>query len=493
MSRMHRRDFLRRSLCTLAGSAAFGSMFGKLSLAQAAAGGGGRTLLGGDYRALVCLYMYGGNDCFNMIVPRDSGYAEYQATRTNLSVPQGDLLPLNADAGPLNGGLFGLHPSMPGVQQLFHDGRAAVIANVGPLVRPVNKALYDQPGTLLPAQLFSHSDQTVLWQTPRADASNRTGWGGRLADIFSASNINQVLSMNVSLSGDNVFQAGEEVAPYFMSADGVEEIDAIRTDLPNCGPSGHWNRRRCLTFNGLLDMQHQHPFVRAFADKTRRAIATSAEVSAALTLYPENDIMFRPFWDAFGLAWNPDNLVPLPRLASQLLMIARMMRARNDLQMTRQLFFAGFGGFDTHDYQLDDHGPLLWDLSQSVLAFYQVLDAMGLGSSVTTFTGSEFGRTLTNNGDGTDHGWGGHHLVFGDAVIGRRIYGRMPNLAINNNPDNAGWGQIIPTLSVDQYAATLARWYGLANADRDDIFPNLVHMNGPILSIEGPDLGFMQI
>ncbi|HRQ65089.1 MAG TPA: DUF1501 domain-containing protein [Xanthomonadaceae bacterium] len=483
MSRSNRREFLQRSLCALAGSAAFGSMFGKLALAQSAANPG-RMLLGSDYRALVCIYLFGGNDCYNTIVPRDGAYAEYAQTRTNLAVPQSDLLPLTALSGPDNGGLFGLHPEMAAIQQMFHEGRAAIVANVGPLVRPVNKALYNQPGTLLPAQLYSHSDQTVLWQTPRADATTRTGWGGRLADIFSASNVNQVLSMNVSLQGDNVFQAGEDVAPYFMSAEGVEEIDLIRTDLPNCGPNGHWNRRRCLSFHALLNQSHQHPFERAFAEKTRRTIETSAEVTAALALHPESDAVFQPFRDAF-----PDGM---PHLARQLLMIARMIRARFDLQMSRQLFFAGLGGFDTHDRQLDDHPQLLATLSRSVKAFYDVLEAMALSDSVTTFTGSEFGRTLTNNGDGTDHGWGGHHFVFGGGVNGQRIFGRMPSLALNDNPDDAGWGQIIPTLAVDQYAATLASWYGLADADRDDIFPNLVHMNGPILSIEGPDLGFMQ-
>jgi uncharacterized protein (DUF1501 family) len=483
MSRNDRREFLQRSLCALAGSAAFGSMFGKLALARSAANPG-RMLLGSDYRALVCIYLFGGNDCYNTIVPRDGAYTEYAQTRTNLAVPQDELLPLNALSGPLNGGLFGLHPEMTGIQQMFHEGRAAIIANVGPLVRPVNKALYDQPGTLLPAQLYSHSDQTVLWQTPRADATTRTGWGGRLADIFSASNVNQVLSMNVSLHGDNVFQAGEEVAPYFMSAEGVEEIDLIRTDAPNCGPTGHWNRRRCLSFHALLNQSHQHPFERAYAEKARRAIETSAEVTTALALHPESDPVFQPFRDAFPTA--------MPYLARQLLMIARMIRARHDLQMSRQLFFAGLGGFDTHDRQLDDHPTLLRTLSSSVKAFYDVLEAMGLSESVTAFTGSEFGRTLTNNGDGTDHGWGGQHFVFGGAVNGQRIYGRMPSLALNGNPDDAGWGQIIPTLAVDQYAATLASWYGLSDADRDDIFPNLVHMAGPILSIEGPNLGFMQ-
>jgi len=491
MSSLHRREFLQRCLKATAATAAFGGLLGKLELAQAAA----PQLLGNDYRALVCIYLHGGNDCFNMLVPRDGGYGPYSARRGGLAVPQAQLLALNPSVAPIGGGEFGLHPVMTGTRQMFNAGRAAIVANVGPLVRPVNKASYQQPGTRLPAQLFSHSDQTVLWQTPRADADNRIGWGGRLADIFAASNPNQVLSMNVSLDGDNVFQAGVEVSPYFMSAQGVEQISFIQTGAANCADGGQgWQRRRCLSFNALLNQSHGHAFERAYADKTRRTLQTTDQVIAALAAVPVNDPLFRPFWDAFGLAWNPANLAPLPRLAGQLLMIARMMRARSTLQMNRQLFYAGLGGFDTHDRQLEDHPDLLRQLSQSVQAFYQVLDnpAMGLGSQVTTFTGSEFGRTLNINGDGTDHGWGGHHLVFGGAVNGGRIYGRMPSLAASNsNPDDAGWGQVIPTLSADQYAATLARWYGLSDADRTTLFPNLQYMTGAPLSIAGPNLGFM--
>jgi len=496
MTSLKRRDFIRRSLAATAGSAAFMAMLGKLEMAQAQSAGRGTLLgVGSDYRALVCIYLYGGNDCFNMVVPRDSGgYATYAATRGSIALPQASLLPLTTAEAPQGGGQFGLHPSMTGLRTMFNAGRAAVIANTGPLVRPVNKALYEMPGTLLPAQLFSHSDQSVQWQTPRADTTSRTGWGGRLADIFAGDNGNPTLSMNVSLDGDNVFQAGIDVSPYFMSSQGVESIGSIDTGAANCAGTNAWNRRRCMTFNALMNRQYAHPFQRAYADKVKSTLAVSSMLQAALATQPDTDAVYRPFWDLHGLPWSPANLVELPRLAAQLLMIARVMRVRSMLQMSRQLFFAGIGGFDTHDTQLADQAPLLADLSQSVQAFYQVLDnpAFNLGTQVTTFTASEFGRTLTNNGDGTDHGWGGHHLVFGNSVRGARIYGRMPNLsASTSNPDNAGWGQIIPTLSVDQYAATLASWFGLVPADRDEIFPNLVHMNGPLLSMSGPNLGFM--
>ncbi|MBB5207036.1 DUF1501 domain-containing protein [Chiayiivirga flava] len=502
MTSMRRRDFLRRSLCATAGSAAFGSLLGKLSLANAAMP---RTLLakGVDYRAMVCIYLYGGNDSFNMVVPRHAGggappagspYGIYAGTRGSLAVPNAQLLALNPTVAPLGGGEFGLHPSMTGTQQMFNAGRAAIVANVGPLVRPVNKASYELPGTPLPPQLFSHSDQSVLWQTPRADSVTRTGWGGRLADIFASDNGNPALSMNISLDGENVFQAGVSVSPYFMSAGGVEDIDFIATETPGCEGEAWSNARRCSTFNAMMNREYAHPFERAYAQKVRSTMAATEQVATALLAIPVNDAVFRPFWDAFGLPWDPDNLAELPYLAAQLLMIARVIRVRAALGMTRQLFFAGIGGFDTHDAQLEQQPGLLRDLSQAVKAFYDVLDApaFGLGNSVTTFTASEFGRTLTNNGDGTDHGWGGHHLVFGGGVDGGRIYGRMPDLRPpESNPDDAGWGQIIPTLSADQYAATLATWFGLSGADRSDIFPNLEFMEGPLLSIEGPDLGFM--
>lgn len=509
MTSMRRRDFLRRSLCATAGSAAFGSVFGKLSLANAALP---RTLMtrGTGYRAMVCIYLYGGNDCFNMVVPRHAGggtvpagspYATYAATRGTLAVPNAQLLSLSPSVAPLGGGDFGLHPSMPGTQQMFNAGRAAIVANVGPLVRPVNKASFQLAGTPLPPQLFSHSDQSVLWQTPRADSVARTGWGGRLADIFAADNTNPALSMNISLDGENVFQAGLSVSPYFMSSAGVEDIDFVATEIPDCGGESWSNARRCRTFNTLMQRDYGHVFERAYAGKVSATMASTEAVAAELQAVPENDVVFRPFWDRFDLPWNPADLAELPYLAAQLLMIARVIRVRGPLGMNRQLFFAGLGGFDTHDTQLEQHPALLRELSQAVQAFYQVLDDPAFtregdatidGSNVTAFTASEFGRTLTNNGDGTDHGWGGHHLVFGGGVAGGRIYGRMPSLAEPDvNPDDAGWGQIIPTLSADQYAATLATWFGLSSGDRDDIFPNLVHMDGPLLSIAGPDLGFM--
>jgi uncharacterized protein (DUF1501 family) len=515
MSYMKRRELLQRTLMATAGGAAFGLLPAKLALAQQTLLGG--TLLRGgsaDYKAMVCLYLYGGNDCFNMVIPRDaSRYADYKTMRegngvvgdtSNLAVPQSLLLPLNPTTANLDGGDYGLHPAMTGLKSMFDAGRAAVIANVGTLVRPTTKAQYSQTGTLLPAQLFSHSDQSVQWQLPRADDPVRRGWGGRLADIFSADNQNQTLSMNVSLEGDNVFQSGQTVAPYFMNTYGVERIGPIETPEANCGPANHYQRRRCQTFNALQNLAAptsgpRHLFEEAYVQKTRRSIATAAQLSVAIAAYPPTDTRFAPFWARHGLTQNTtnNNVQDLPYLAQQLLMVARVIAARGptELNMRRQLFYVAIGGFDTHDRQNEDHPDLLKDISQSMQAFYQVLDSLDttLANKVTSFTASDFGRTLTNNGDGTDHGWGGHHLVFGGAVNGNRIYGRMPSLKpFATNPDDVDGGRLIPTLSTDQYAHTLAKWYGLQPTDTSTIFPNLSFMNTPTLSIPGSDLGFMQ-
>jgi uncharacterized protein (DUF1501 family) len=516
MSYLKRRELLQRTLMATAGGAAFGLLPHKLAMAQSSLLGG--SLLRGsgvnDYKALVCIYLYGGNDCFNMVIPRDNaGYADYRALRigngggaddtSNLAVPQADLLPLNPTSGPVNGGQYGLNPAMAGLKQMFDAGRAAIVANVGPLVRPTTKAMFQTPGTLLPAQLFSHSDQSVLWQTPRADSVNRIGWGGRLADKFRLDNPNQTLSMNVSLSGDNVFQAGENVAPYFMNTYGVEQIGEIQTAQANCLPTNEWNRRRCLSFKAMQDLANTaspgHAFERAYVKKTKSSIETAAQVKVAIALFPPTDARFAPFWSENGLTQNTtnENVNALPDLAQQLLMVARVIAARtsNSLNMKRQLFFAAIGGFDTHDKQRADHAPLLRDISQSVRAFYRVMDNLDatLANNVTAFTASDFGRTLTNNGDGTDHGWGAHHLVFGQAVNGNRIYGKMPSLKpTDSNPDDVDGGRLVPTLSTDQYAHTLAKWYGLVEADRLDLFPNLTFMDNPILGISGSDLGFMQ-
>lgn len=473
MTNRSRREFVRNALCATASSALFPAMLGKLSLAQAAITPGTSVLQGTGYRALVCLYLYGGNDAFNMMVPRDAAhYATYAATRSALALPAAGLLPITPTVAPADGAQYGLHPRMGALRDVFESGKAAIVANVGPLLYPITRAQFEAGSVPTPAQLYSHSDQQLFWQTPRADTSERTGWGGKLADLFFASNANPILSMNISLDGENVYQAGVQVSPYFMSAGGAETIWPIE---------GEWAARRRAAFDALYARNYAHPFERAVVQKMGRTRAVSAQLEDALAAVPADTAPFNRFDQAWA-ALSPAREVPW--FARQLQMVARLLAVRGTLEMSRQIFFVGMGGFDTHATQLVDHGELMEDLALALKTFHQVTTDLAIADRVTTFTASEFGRSLTRNEDGTDHGWGSHHLVVGGSVNGRRIYGRPPSLLADNNPDDTGYGQVIPTTSVEQYAATIAKWYGLSDTDRATVFPNLSRF-------ASADLGFM--
>jgi len=264
--------------------------------------------------------------------------------------------------------------------------------------------------------------------------------------------------MNISVDGENVFQAGNEVVPYFVGQDGAESIPFVDDQS--------WNAARRAVFTALRDAPLENALQRQYATVMRRSMNNGAQINAALDGEP-------PLATTF-----PDT-----HLGRQLAMVARLMHVRGPLQMQRQIFFVGLGGFDTHDNQLEDQAEQLAELDGALAAFYAATVELGLENAVTTFTASEFGRTTSINGDGTDHGWGSHHLVLGGAVNGRRIHGILPSLA-TDGPDDADWGQIIPTASVDQYAATLARWYGVPPGEMATVFPNLGRFNGA-------DLGFM--
>lgn len=457
MSRkMDRRQFLGTCGRLALGGAGFLATVGQLDLAHAALAQSSTPPT--DYRALVCVFLFGGNDSFNMIMPRSGkGYQEYAAARQSLAVAQADILPVTT-LTPQNAD-YGFHPSMTEVKDLFDLGRLSVVGNVGPLLAPTSQSQYNSRSVPLPPQLFSHNDQQRHWQTSRADSIARQGWAGRVADLLSSANPQGSVSLNISLSGSNVLQTGVNSIPYNVSTSGVTKFSGLNSNNSR-------NQRRLSAYQALLNRNHSHIFAREFARVQNRAIDNSVQISDALEQQGALPVSF-----------------PSSRVGSQLSMVARLIGIRSTLGMQRQVFFVGMGGFDTHGEQNQRQPNLLADLSQSLHAFQEALTQLGVADNVVTFTKSDFGRTLTSNGDGSDHGWGGHALVMGNCVRGQDIYGTMPTLVVGG-PDDTRGGRLIPTTSIDEYGATLAKWFGVTDPDLDLIFPNLNRFGSR-------DLGFM--
>ena len=400
---------------------------------------------GGGYRALVCVFLYGGNDSFNMLVPTSTArYAEYLAARQNLAVPVEDLLPIMPTTN--DGIAYGIHPSCPELRTLFDAGNLAIVRNVGTLVAPLTKAQYQAGGAAVPPQLFSHSDQQFQWQTGVSGSVENVGWGGRVADVAGSLNVGSQVAMNLSLSGSNTFQVGHDTLPYNLGTNGAIKLSGLFQN---------WNQDRTAAFETLLDAPHSNRLVRQFAGIQRQAIDVQGVVTSALA-------------SAQPLA----TVFPDTGLGRQLRMVARMIAIRSTLSTSRQVFFVSRGGFDTHDDQEQDQPGLYADISRCLAAFQAAMVELGVADSVTAFTGSDFGRTLTSNGDGSDHGWGSHHLVLGGGVRGGDLYGTMPSFQMGG-PDDVGGGRLLPTTSVDQYSATLARWYGLTEPQIASVFPNV--------------------
>lgn len=479
-----RRAFLRQSLHAALGGVAATSMLGSLRVMSSAATLGAPS----DFRALVCVFLHGGNDSFNSVVPYSPAqYADYRSSRHQLigtggiafdaaTVQAHALSPLAASGGlpggvASDGGSYGVHPSLAPLATLFNDGHAAVVANVGTLLQPTTAAQYRAGTVAVPPQLFSHSDQSIFWQTSRPDDANADGWGGRIADLLHARN-SGTIPMTISLSNNNLFQRGAAVNQYSMAPGGVERLSYLG-DGPESWVIGP-NDDGVAAFDALLAQGTQaHVLERAYSAMSRSAIENYEIIDAALLA-------------SAAQAGAPSLATPFPAtpLGEQLQMAAKLIRVRGLLGMTRQVFYVSAGGYDTHSYQVDDQSANLAQLADALAAFHAATIELGVAHEVTAFTASDFGRSLAVNGDGTDHGWGGHHFVVGGAVRGRRFYGQMPSLRASDNPDDTGYGQIIPTTSVDQYAATLARWFGVDAAGVASIFPSLDRFGSA-------DLGFM--
>lgn len=423
-----------------------------------------------DYKALVCLFLAGGNDANNMVVPFDTeGYNAYAsaAGRGAIALPRTQLLEIRPQTSDGRG--WALHSSLnadvagtnnSGLKSLFDAGRMALVGNVGTLVVPTTKAQYSARSVPLPPQLFSHNDQQVEWQSSIPDKPFSTGWGGRVADLTNAFNGNTSISMSISLNGQNSFQVGKRVVQFAVNPGGAISLSSSAGSSTAAGI-------RTLAQNDLLARQNANLFEAAFSGITQNAIADSAMLSGILAGNP-------PFTTAFSTS----------NLGQQLRTIARLIAAAPQLGLKRQVFFARIGGWDLHDAQLGAHANLIADVSRNVAAFYRATVEIGAAEQVTLFSASDFGRTYNTNGDGSDHGWGSNHFVVGGAVRGGDIYGRMADLTIRG-PDDAGTrGMWIPTTSVDEYSGTLASWFGVSATDLPIVFPNLGRF-------AKPNLGFL--
>ncbi len=415
--------------------------------------------LSDDYRAIVCVFMFGGNDANNLIVPRDAAdYTRYAGPRGRLAIPRDNLLAVKP--ANVQGREFGFHPAMTGVAGLFNQGKAAVIANVGTLARPLTKAEYRGNG-LKPINLFSHSDQQFLWNTGMPDNSIRSGWGGRVGDKVYAGNQTGTLTTALSVGGNAAFLNGDIIRPFPVSSSGRFGLNFYDENDPNNALS--------VAMKKMLATPQSNVMGGVWLEILGGAIANQKQLSTALAGTP-------PFTTVF----------PNSGIGDGMEMIARLISVRKTFGARRQVFFVGIGGFDTHgEDQPQRQSDLLGDVSNAMTALYNATSELGVAENVVSFTASDFSRNFPTNGKGSDHGWGAHHLVVGGSVKGNAMYGTFPQLLIDG-PDDAGEGRWIPTTSVDQYAATMAKWFGLNGNEVTQVFPNIGRFATADLGFMGP-------
>jgi uncharacterized protein (DUF1501 family) len=458
---MHsRRELLGRG--TLLGAAAMTPVstllqlgFTRQAAAQSAEG----------YRALVCILLAGGNDSYNMLVPLDrEQHGEYAGLRADLALPRDSLLALPGTTA--DGRSFGVHPGMPGLRDLYASGDAALLASVGTLLEPFDAVAYHAGSAQLPLGLFSHSDQINQWQTGSPGERLAQGWAGRIGDLMAGVNLANGVSMNISLSGTNSFQSGHTVTEYAVSADGDGAVG-----INAYGDGTEFGEFRKLMVDELLAVPRQHILRREYSRRLRESIEARQVFVAAMRSAPDIGT---------GFSANP--------LSRSLRQIARIIGARDALGASRQTFFITVGGWDHHDGVLENQAAMLPGVSAALGEFAGALRELAVFDQVTTFTTSDFGRTLTSNGKGSDHGWSGHHIVMGGAVRGGSLYGDYPVLA-GNSPLDVGRGVYAPTTSTDEYFAELALWFGVAVSDLEQVLPNVRAFYRP--ESDASPLGFL--
>ncbi|HTQ50879.1 MAG TPA: DUF1501 domain-containing protein [Candidatus Acidoferrales bacterium] len=478
LSNISRREFIRRAACAGVGTIAMTSAISQLRWMNAAVAQSSIS----DYKALVCIFLQGGNDSNNMIIPTiTSQYNNYASIRTPvLAIPSSAILGVNS-LNP-DGNTYGMHPSCPELVKLFGEGKLAFLFNTGTLVYPITRAQYLSGSVKQPPQLFSHADQQTQWQTSIPDQPPTTGWGGRVADLLNSVQPDAPISLMVSLAGANTFEVGNIVSQYSVSTSG-----AISLSLPTT-PSGGASTNRLPAMMNILGLPYTNLQSQAYAAAAENAINTGALLNNAIS-----NTAAATFWsNAFPTKITPPEggTAFTSSLSPQLEMVARLIAAGNTplakggFGMKRQIFFCQVGGYDLHTGQTNysagtpnnvlvgAHTNLLAELSQSMNAFQRAMEQLGLSNQVTSFTCSDFSRTFPSNGEGSDHGWGSHHLILGGAVKGQKTYGQFPVQSING-PNDTSTGRWIPTTAVDQYFSTLATWFGVDPANLATVFPNL--------------------
>ena len=461
-----RRNFLKSSAAlpvALAGS----SMFSALASFNA------QSANVEGYKALVCVFLFGGMDCHDTLIPFDqASYDSYSQLRASLLAAYAGLdggstrvrqalLPLAPALANFGGREFALPPELAAMHTLFEAGNAAVVGNVGPLLQPTDKAALEANAANLPKRLFSHNDQQSTWMSFAPEGA-QLGWGGRFGDAAVLANANNQSSFTeISLAGNSVFLSGDLVSPYQIGTDGVPEIGLVARSGNGLPAALAPLLRAHFSATGS---NHSNLLERDFATLSQDSFAANDLLQQALQGAPQ---LSTPF--------------PMSGLGAQLRAIANTIAVRDSLGASRQVFFAAIGGFDTHSAQANDLPALQRDIGDSIAAFYAATEEMGVASDVTTFTASDFGRTLTVNGDGTDHGWGAHHFVVGGAVNGGDIYGDVPPASLGHNQDS-GNGRLIPSVSVEQYAAPLGAWFGLDQSELNLALPGLANFPAGALS-----------
>lgn len=487
---MNRRYFLKYSGCATMGAATLLNTLSSLGAVNGSISNKNfnkKNIDSEDYKALVCILLSGGIDSYNMLIPSgtnpsgDNGFNEYLNVRSDLAIQSSSsLLSLsNPQCSSFRGiqcnyGSFGIHPSMTGVSNLFNTGKLAFVSNIGSLIEPIfNVSEFNSGLKKIPLGIYSHSDQIMQWQTSVPQSRNALGVGGRIADLLNASNTNKQISMNISLSGKNVFQTGKDISEYSIGNNVNPSNVGIESVVNWWNNSGIITQLRNNAIDSMVSQTYVNLLQKTYSNITKETLASYDTLKEAFMRVP-----------------NINTTFPTTGLGKDLSAIAKMISVRNTLGAKRQIFFVNYGGWDMHDNLNTGLNEKLPIVSNALKAFYDATYELGIADKVTTFTISDFARTITSNGLGSDHAWGGNMMIMGGSVNGGKIYGAFPKMNLSSNPQNVSFrGNFIPTVSIDEMYAELALWYGVSPYDLCYILPNLSNFYS--YSPNNYPLGFM--